>query len=152
MLHNESSEFEIEDGMVMKYFGMGGVVVVPDGVTDIFFQVFSENTTIKKLIIPGSISAVTAFEFEGCTALTEVTLRDGVEAIDWGAFRGCAALTKIVIPKTLRRIHTMAFAGCSSLKEICFGGSKAAWSRLKKGDDWDKSTGDYSIFFDYTEN
>lgn len=149
---NGPIEFEIEDTIVMKYFGKGGVVVIPDGVTDIFFQVFSADTSITELSIPGSISEITPLEFDCCTALTKVTFGDGVKSIGLGAFRGCTALTKIVIPKSLKSIEKIAFACCSSLKEICFGGSKDEWNMLQKGDYWDKGTGGYRIIYDYTEN
>ena len=34
-----TNEFRIEDGMVMEYYGTGGLVDIPFGVQDIFFQV-----------------------------------------------------------------------------------------------------------------
>ncbi|MBQ9745949.1 MAG: hypothetical protein IJW21_03925 [Clostridia bacterium] len=70
--HDNASEFETEGTMLMKYFGGGGKVAIPEGITDIFFQVFSCDVTIKELSIPGSIAEITPYEFEYCTSLTEV--------------------------------------------------------------------------------
>lgn len=60
----DDKEFRIEDGMIMEYYGTGGDVIIPDGVTDIFFEVFSMCTTITSITIPGSILEVTPFVFE----------------------------------------------------------------------------------------
>ena len=150
--YNTPSEFEIEDTMLMKYFGNGGAVVIPEGVTDIFFEVFSGNITITKISIPGSIPDITYYEFEDCTALTEATLCEGVKTIGYAAFRDCTSLTKIILPKSVTCIEKHAFAGCRSLKEICFGGSKTEWSMLKKEEAWDADTGDYRITYGDAEN
>ena len=148
---NKSNEFVVEDGMLTEYYGDSDTVVIPDYVTDIFFEVFSGSSKIKKLVIPGSISDVTALEFEGCSVLAEVRLLEGVESIGIAAFEGCPALTRIILPKTLKEIKTLALAYCSSLKEICYGGSEDEWSTVQKGDRWDLGTGDYRVLFNCDE-
>ncbi len=139
------NEFEIEDGMLMAYYGEGGAVTVPEGVTDIFFEVFERMISLTSVTLPHSLSSVTALEFSGCTALAEVTLSEGTEDIGPCAFLDCKALAKITLPKSLARIGEKAFAGCHALAEIRFGGSEREWSLLKKDTDWDKDTGAYRV-------
>ncbi len=139
------NEFEIEDGMLMEYYGAGGAVTVPEGVADIFFEVFEGMTSLTSVTLPHSLLSVTALEFSGCTALAEVTLSEGTEEIGACAFQNCTALEKITLPKTLVRIGALALAGCHALCEIRFGGSEREWSLLKKDTDWDKDTGAYRV-------
>lgn len=144
-----SSLFEIEDGMIMEYFGDGGELIIPEGVRDIFFEVFEHNRKITKVTIPGSISDLTSFAFSGCPALTEAILSEGVSLIGFCAFENCTALKKVVLPASLEEMQKNTFAGCTALREICYRGSASDWEQITKGEDWDKDTGEYKIVFDY---
>ena len=138
-------EFEIEDGMLMKYYGAGGDVTIPEGVADIFFEVFEGHTALTSITLPHSLTSVTPLEFAGCPVLAEVTLSEGTEEIGPCAFQNCPALTKITLPKTLVRIGALAFSGCHALCEIRYGGSEKEWSLVEKDADWDKDTGAYRV-------
>lgn len=140
--------FDIEDGMIMEYFGDCEELVIPDGVRDIFFQVFMYNIKITKVTIPGSISDLTASTFAGCPALREAILREGVKLIEFGAFEECEKLESVTLPKSLREIQKNAFKGCTVLREIRYCGSREDWNGVIKGEDWDKDTGEYKIIFD----
>lgn len=129
------NEFDIEDTMLMKYYGNGGKVVIPEGVTDIFFEVFTNMHIITEISVPGSTPELASFTFEGCSGLTEATLGEGLCVIGLGAFRNCTALKKIILPRSLKVIENLAFSGCTSLSEICFMGSEAEWSCVEKPSD-----------------
>lgn len=122
------NEFEIEDDRIMEYFGNGGRVVLPDGVKDIFFEVFENNHLVTELVLPDSITDITAFAFCGCTSLTSITLG--------------AHVTEIGID---------AFKNCSSLAVINFKGSKEQWEAIKKPPNFDKGAGNYRVVFDYKD-
>lgn len=143
--------FDIEDGMIMKYFGDVGDLVIPEGVRDIFFEVFMYHVKITKVTIPGSIRELTPSTFFGCPALTEATVAEGMETIGFNAFEECASLWRIVLPKSLREIQKSAFAGCKALREICYRGSAEDWSAVTLGEDWDKDTGAYKLIFNYSD-
>lgn len=142
------NEFEIEDGVLKKYYGAGGDVTVPEGVADIFFEVFEGHTALTSITLPHSLISVTPLEFAGCPALAEVTLSEGTQAIGPCAFQNCPVLTKITLPKTLVCIDMLAFSGCTALCEIRYGGSESEWSLVKKDLDWDKDTGAYRVIFE----
>ena len=63
---SSNNDFEIKNGVLVKYTGAGGDVVIPDGVTGIGDHAFSQ-----------------------CKSLTSVTIPDGVTSIGDCAFLGC---------------------------------------------------------------
>ena len=142
-----TNEFRIEDGMVMEYYGNGGLVDIPFGVQDIFFQVFCGMENITRVHIPGSISELPPVAFERCSGLVTAKLDAGITEIGYAAFNDCTALLSVVLPKTLKVIHPYAFSNCSLLSQICFQGSKEEWEAVEKGEDWDKDAGKYRVLF-----
>lgn len=89
------SDFVIENGVLTKYTGSGGNVVIPNGVT-----------------------RIGDYAFWGCTDLTNVTLSNSITEIGWGAFIECSSLTSITIPNSVTKIGSSVFDGCTNLKEI----------------------------------
>ena len=85
---SENKDFVIENGVLVKYNGRGGDVVVPDGVIEIGYVV--KKNGLQWLYIGA---------FENCTSLTSVTLPDSVEKIQPLAFRGCTALERFNVPE-----------------------------------------------------
>lgn len=53
----ESAGFIIENGELTAYTGSGGDITIPDTVTGISDNVFSGNTSLTSVTIPGSVSA-----------------------------------------------------------------------------------------------
>ena len=88
-------EFVIENGVLTKYNGPGGDVIVPEGVEKIEHSVF-----------------------DNCVKLTGVTLPESLLAIEFHAFMDCRNLAEITIPKNVRKIGPWAFFYCTSLKRI----------------------------------
>ena len=50
--------FIIEDGMLKKYTGQGGDVIIPEGVTSIERGAFYQCTNVKKVVLPESIKEI----------------------------------------------------------------------------------------------
>lgn len=98
-LYKESndSDFIIKDGVLEKYKGKGGDVVIPKGVTSINNLAFYGFTWLKSVTIPNSVTNIGSHAFLNCSGLTSVTIPDGVTSIGKWAFYGCNNLTSITV-------------------------------------------------------
>ena len=128
------NEFEVEDNRIMKYFGNGGDVVIPEGIVDIFFEVFENHYQITSVIIPGTVTDITPSAFENCTNLEKAILHEGVLVLGFFSFQNCTALKSIFLPKSLTCIEKGTFKGCNQLT-IYYAGSKEEWEKIETEDD-----------------
>ena len=71
-----------------------------------------ENTEIKDLVIPNSVTSIGNHAFRNCSRLTSITLGNSVTSIGSYSFYKCSGLTSIVIPKNVVSIERNAFDGC----------------------------------------
>ncbi len=76
--------------------------------------------------------------------MTNIVIPDGVTRIGSSAFRG-RFLISITIPGSVKSIGEEAFFFCSALTDITFGGTKAQWNAIRKGNKWNVFTIDYII-------
>lgn len=65
--------------------------------------------------------------FRNCTSLTKVVLPDTVTAIENGAFTRCTNLREINIPSNVTDIGSNAFANCSQLDSVIFEDTSHPW-------------------------
>ena len=112
--------FVIEDGVLKKYEGPGGVVTVPRGVDVIAGYAFSGNRDLTELRLPVGLKRIGDYAFRSCRSLERVTLPEGLESIGSGAFTRCGSLREITFPRTLRELRTAAFGVCGSLETVRF--------------------------------
>ncbi len=114
------SDFVIENGVLKKYKGPGGDVVIPDDVTSIGDGAFYGCGSLTSVTIPESVTSICDWAFYTCSSLTSVTIRSGVTRIGDEAFYGCSSLTSVTIPGSVTSIGNKAFYGCSGLTEAMF--------------------------------
>lgn len=112
---SDESDFYIEDGFVTGYKGAGGVVTIPEGVTDIGDYAFSDCVNITDVIIPEGVKRIGFHAFENCNNLTSISIPTSIERIKEYAFMNCGKLTSIAIPKNVIEIGDYAFSGCNTL-------------------------------------
>ncbi len=103
-----NNDFEIKNGMLLKYNGNGENVVIPKSVDRIGYNAF-----------------------RGCSSLKSVTIPDGVESIGEYAFHFCNSLENITISKSVIDIGSYAFYGCSLLKSITVDSNNQSYSSDK---------------------
>ena len=77
-----------------------------------------ENTEIKDLVIPNSVTQISSSAFKGCSGLTSVTFGDNVNLIGNNAFQNCSGLTSITFGDNVMAILSYAFYGCSGLTSL----------------------------------
>ena len=112
------SDFQIVNGVLTRYTGPGGKVVVPEGVTSIGFQAFYNCSSLTNIVIPEGVISIESYAFDGCEKLTSVVIPKSVTSIESYAFRWCESLTSIVIPEGVTTIRDGAFDHCDNLTSV----------------------------------
>ena len=86
MANNNNADFDIKYGVLAKYNGKGGKVVIPDGVTSIGERAFTWCESLESISIPDSVTNIESFAFSDCSSLKSITIPDSVTSIGWYAF------------------------------------------------------------------
>jgi len=113
-----AEEFKIVDGVLVKYYGPGGDVVIPDGVTKIDDQAFWQARNLTSVVIPDGVTEIGYGAFLWCDSLTNVIIPASVVKIGDQAFRFCSSLTSMTIPDSVTELGDGAFSGCTRLTSM----------------------------------
>ncbi len=108
---NNTSDFIIEDNVLWKYDGLGGDVVIPDGITRINGQAFCILPLGCKpihLTIPDSVVEIVPGAFYSCSKLASITIPTSVRVLEKGTFYLCEIL-KITIAKSSHNHNPKAY-------------------------------------------
>ena len=116
-------DFVIETGMLKKYTGNGGSVIIPNGVTSIHDWAFWRCTHLTDVTLPDSVKSIDICAFEECKSLTSITLPNSVASISDRVFSGCKNLKSVTIPKRLEA----AFKECRSLEKVNYTGEDGSF-------------------------
>ncbi len=112
----------VQDGVLVGYYGPGGDIVVPNTITAIGPEAFKGNKKITSVTIPGSVSQIGYSAFEGCPNLEKIIFsnpKSGAKlTIRVSAFIDCPKLTECTIPATAVYVTANVFKGCTSMTEI----------------------------------
>lgn len=89
-------------------------------ITKVDTNAFYNNTNLRSIYIPNTITAIGDRSFEGCTNLNfvEFAYDSRLSSIGGWAFYNCKKLYSINIPKTTTNIYTYAFYTCERLRYI----------------------------------
>lgn len=115
---SDSKDFVIENGVLKKYNGPGGDVVIPEEVKKIGEKAFCENTAVQSVRFPRGLVQIGKSAFQKCTALEEAPLPDSLAALSYGAFSGCTLLKEMKVPEGVAVLSQNVFSGCVSLKRL----------------------------------
>ena len=111
-------DFLVEDGVVKRYIGVGGELVIPEGVKEIGDSAFINCAAVTSAELPEGIEIIRTAAFSWRTGLLRVKLPHSLRIIEEGAFEGCSSLAAVEIPEGVREIHVAAFHGCQQLESI----------------------------------
>ena len=128
------NDFIIVDGVLTEYAGLGGNVIIPNGVTKIGNDAFYMRDDLTSVVIPDGVIEIGGGAFGYCFGMTSITIPSSVTQIGSAAFEHCDALTTVTIPGSVTTITDGAFVLCNGLTNvtICDGvteiGSNAFFS------------------------
>ena len=111
-------DFVVNGDTLVRYYGDGGAVTIPDGITTIGVGAFVGCTGLISVTIPNSVTTIKHNAFDGCTGLTSVTIPDSVTTMEYNAFGACTALTSVTLPNGITTLEDGVFFGCKSLTSL----------------------------------
>ena len=144
---------EYEGIEILKYKGKAETVKIPESIEGIPVKVigescfekrgmWSQNKTLKRVMIPESVVVIKEYAFHECVALKSVNLPKNLQQIGEFAFYQCGnlktikipgdlkvisaasfahtGLREVFIPKNIKKIDDSAFADCEKLKKVTF--------------------------------
>ncbi|WP_081850001.1 leucine-rich repeat protein [Ruminococcus sp. HUN007] len=118
----ETSDFEIKNGVLLKYNGTDEIVKIPETVTEIAERAFWSNRNIVAVYIPGTVKKVGDSAFWSCDALEFLDIAEGVEHIGDSLTWSCPSLKDVNLPSTIKLSADLSegqlniFANCPKLK------------------------------------
>ena len=124
--------FRIVNYTLYDYYGGEECVIPKDkNVMYIDEKCFSNNKTLKKVVLPGTITEIPEKAFDGCENLEEIVIPSQLTTIRQEAFKNCKKLKKITLEKFVDRENNIyedyygaitvgksAFENCTSLVTI----------------------------------
>ena len=117
---NNIEEIIYEEG-VTSIVGIGckfvNKITLPNTITKIEMNAFSNYTNLTSITIPASITRIGNNAFANCTGLTYIDTNK-VTNIGQAAFSGCTGLTELTINESIKNIGNKAFSNCTGLKKI----------------------------------
>lgn len=117
------ADFQIENGVLVKYTGTGGDVTVPEGVTSIGDFAFSECESVVSVVLPEGLTSIGSYAFLGCDNLKRIIIPQSVTVIGSGAFSSCTSLEAVTLPKHIAAIGDDTFFACINLANIAISKS-----------------------------
>lgn len=117
-------DFIIEGGVVTKYIGPGGDVVIPtvdeygNAITGIGDKAFYECVKVTNVVFHDGLTMLGDKAFYGCKGLVSVSIPDSITSIGKGVFSFCYSLKSISIPNSITEIKDSAFSACHSLESV----------------------------------
>lgn len=96
---------------------IGGVPVKSIG-AESFYKYFDTEKSVKKVILPDTVTYIGKNAFLSCTDLEVLQLSSNITVIEEGAFCGCTALKEITLPQALVTLPPNCFKGDVNLEKI----------------------------------
>ena len=113
---DEIQMFVITNGVLTKYIGDGGRVVIPDDVVSIGYRAFYGITSVTEVVFGKGLESIGQEAFYNCTSLSDISFKgEKLKTIGNAAFEQCISLKEADLPEGLVSLGSYCFKGCSSL-------------------------------------
>lgn len=100
-----AADFQIQDGVLVKYNGSEANVTIPASVTTIGTEAFKGNKSVVSVTISDSVTEIGLSAFSGCENLESITLSKNLARIGENAFKNCTKLNNVTIPKSVNYVY-----------------------------------------------
>lgn len=153
------TDFRVDKNGVLKgYYGKGGIVCIPEGVTsideEVFYNWWDNSDSMKEVVFPNSLQTIGSQAFKFRNSLTEIHIPDNVTTIEYEAFCECDKLKTVYLGSGLKTIGGSLFYN-SPVETIYYNGTQEDWEKIEKIPyklfftpyEWDAGMGDYELVF-----
>ena len=123
---------------------ISGSYEIKSGTLTIAVEAFKDCNRLTGVIVPDSVTDISASVFCNCSKLKSVTLPETIKSIGNRAFMGCTDLSELSIGLSIESIGEEVFCYCDSLTDIYFNGTILEWEKVEKSRAWDYN------FFNFT--
>ena len=91
---------------------------------------FSNNNSIKEVILGNNVSSIELRAFYGCMSLNSIIIGNSVTSIGHEAFSSCYELSTVTIPESVTSIGVNVFQNCINVSDVyCYADpSKLSWN------------------------
>ena len=93
-------------------------ITIPDSITSIGDGAFFDCINLESIELPDSIISIGNEAFSGCTSLESINIPENILEIAKYLFEDCISLVTIELPDGVTNIEDGAFSGCTSLENI----------------------------------
>lgn len=114
----QKGDFVLDGSTLVSYVGDESDVTLPNTITKVGKDAFSDNKKLRKIVIPDSVKTIDYAAFEDCVNLQTAKIGESVRTIGSSAFSGCKNLSSCNIPAKCDDIGSGVFAGCTSLADV----------------------------------
>ena len=111
---NNGTEYSVTK--IGEYAFKGSTVTsvsMPEGITSIEYDAFSECQNLESVTLPESLTTLGYSAFKACKLLKTIKIPSGVTAIPDQCFDGCSSLESVTIPEGVTTIGDYAFGYCN---------------------------------------
>lgn len=115
---SKETEFDIQEGVLVKYTGSETVVTIPDTVNSVKDRAFAQNMSVTEVHIPHTVTKIHSSTFRDCKALVRVEIPNSVTYMGESVFNGCSSLEEITLSESMKMIYDTVFYQCGALKKI----------------------------------
>lgn len=109
---------KIGEGAFLSCTSLENVDLKDTKITVLNKQVFSDCSSLTKIVLPDSLLIMENSVFSYCISLEEITLPEKFQTIGTFVFAGCIKLKKVNFNNQIQSIYHYAFYQCTSLSSI----------------------------------